>query len=168
MKNELIGYQKVYEGLSTDGIAAHITSSLLLWNRTNGKGTQNDCQLVINNLLRAYHRLKLNRGLYGKVRATTGGLAAKAKGSGYHLEHAIPIACVMWALLDEVRERDFNKEYDQVKTIIDSTMHVAYVTQNEHMTLNKFYSCSMLEGHEKYPWVDPWGRYVAAKVETPT
>jgi hypothetical protein len=167
MEIEIIEYRKAREGLTLPGIVAHITSAILLWNRGKGHGTQNDCQMSINHLLRAYHHLKLKKGLYGQVPATPAGRAAHTAGSGYHLEHAIPIACVMWALFNNVTQRDFDQAYDQVQKVIDDTMYVAYVTHDEHAKLNRRFASSMPPG-SKYPWPDPWVRYKKAEVESPS
>lgn len=85
---------------------------------------------------------------------------------GYHLKHAIPIACVMWALFNNVTERDFDRAYEQVQKIIDDTMYVAYVSHDEHAKLNRLYASSMPPGYE-YPWEDLWIRYQKAEVEIP-
>lgn len=164
---QVIEYRKAREGLTLPGIVAHITGAILLWNRGAGHGTQNDCQLSINHLLRSYHHLKLRKGGYAQVFATTGGKAAHLEGKGYHLEHAIPIACVMWALFNNVTAQDFDRACEQVQKIIDDTMYVAYVTHDEHAELNRLYASSMPPGYE-YPWEDPWIRYQKAKVEIPS
>lgn len=164
---EIIEYRRAREGLTLPGIVAHITCAILLWNRGKGPGTQNDCQLSINHLLRTYHHLKLKKGLYGQVRATRDGRAAHTAGSGYHLEHAIPIACVMWALFNHVTQRDFDQAYEQVQKVIDDTMYVAYVTHEEHTKLNRRFASSMPPGSD-YPWPDPWIRYKLAGVEPPS
>jgi hypothetical protein len=166
MAIEIIEYRKAREGLTLEGIAAHITSAILLWGHGKGRGTQNDCQLSINHLLRTYHHLKLRKGLYGLVPATPKGRKAHTNGSGYHLEHAIPIACVMWALFNKVTERGFDRAYDQVQEVINSTMYVAYVTHEEHAKLNRKFASSMPSG-STYPWSDPWIRYKEAKVPRP-
>lgn len=163
---EVIEYRKAREGLTLQGIVAHITCAILLWDRGKGRGTQNDCQLSINHLLRTYHHLKLKKRLYGQVPATPAGRLAHSAGSGYHLEHAIPIACVMWALFNHVTERDFDKAYQQVQKVIDATMYVAYVTHAEHAKLNRLFPSSMPSGYD-YPWLDPWIRYKVAKLRTP-
>lgn len=166
MTIEIIGYRKAREGLTLEGILAHITSAILLWDCGKGRGTQNDCQLSINHLLRTYHHRKLKEDSYGPVPATREGRAAYTAGSGYHLEHAIPIACVMWALFNNVTEREFGSAYEQVQEVIRNTMHVAYVTHKEHADLNREFASSMPSG-STYPWPDPWIRYKEAGVETP-
>jgi hypothetical protein len=166
MEIEIIEYRKAREGLTLQGITAHITCAILLWDRGRGRGTQNDCQLSINHLLRTYHNLKLKKSLYGRVPATPKGRIAHAAGSGYHLEHAIPIACVMWALFNNVTERNFDRAYGQVQKVIDDTMYVAYVTHKEHAELNLQFASSMPSG-ATYPWSDPWIRYKEAGVPPP-
>lgn len=166
MEIAIIEYRKAREGLTLPGILAHITCAILLWNRGKGHGTQNDCQVSINHLLRVYHHLKLKKGLYGQVPATLKGRIAHTAGRGYHLEHAIPIACVMWALFNNVTQRDFDKAYEQVQKVIDDTMYVAYVAHDEHAKLNRHFASSMPSGSQ-YPWPDPWIRYKEADVDAP-
>jgi hypothetical protein len=115
--------------------------------------------------LRAYHHLKLRKSGYAQVFATTGGKAAHLGGKGYHLEHAIPIAYMMWALFNNVTVK-FRAACEQVQKIIDDTMYVAYFTHAEHAELNRLYASSMPPGYE-YPWDDPCIRYQEAKVEIP-
>lgn len=174
LDTQLVKYAKVRQGLTLDGMRAHIANAIILWNLgkdndNKWRGTQNDCQLVLNWVLRSYHQKMLRDNLYGKIHSTQDGHKALQNGTGYHLEHAIPVACIMWALFNEVQSRTLPEAIEQVRAVIDNTMKVAYVSHKEHGDLNTVYSCTMPKDYEKYPWTGDavWARYVASGVPKP-
>ncbi|MDX6008388.1 hypothetical protein [Cupriavidus necator] len=136
-----IKYEKVYQGLTFDGMLGHIANTIILWNLGKDgdewRGTQNDCQLVVSFLLRSYHRRMLATGKYGEIPSTRDGGEAFDGGKGYHLEHAIPIACIMWALFNHVTARKLPEAIAQVRKIVDETMKVAHVSEREHKDLSE-------------------------------
>jgi hypothetical protein len=87
--------------------------------------------------------------------------------AGRHLEHAIPIACIMWALLNEVTSMVLAEAIEQARVVVDSTMVVARVSTPEHQDLNREFHCTMPEDAGEYPWKDVWARYRAARLPIP-
>jgi len=79
--------RKSREGLTLEGILAHMANTIILWR--SKIGTQNDCQLGVSHLLRFYHRRMLGSRRYGELP-------------------------------------------DQARVVVDSTMHVVYVSKPEH------------------------------------
>lgn len=163
-----VEYAKSREGLTPEGILAHMASAIMLWR--NGIGTQNDCQLGLNFLLRRYHLRMLEERRYGDIPATPDGYRAVGEGAGHHLEHAIPIASIMWALLNEVTATVLAEAIEQARNVVDSTMLLAYVSTAEHRRLNTAFACTMPAHAAEYPWKgdDVWARYSAAGVPIPT
>lgn len=46
--------EMISTGLTLDGLAAQIVSSITIWKKTK-LGTINDCQVVVNHLIRKHH-----------------------------------------------------------------------------------------------------------------
>lgn len=160
-----VEYEKSREGITCAGILAHMASGIMLWR--SGAGTQNDCQLGLNFLLRGYHRRMLEEGLYGEIPSTPAARRAMRDGDAFHLEHAIPIASIMWALLNEVTSAVLVDAVEQARKVVESTMFVAYVSTLEHRDLNKKFACHMPAPQVEYPWSDVWARYTKAGVPIP-
>lgn len=160
-----VEYGKSRQGLTRAGILAHLASGIVLWR--SGVGTQNDCQLGLNFFLRNYHRRMLEEGLYGEIPSTPAARQAMRDGGAVHLEHAIPIASIMWALLNQVTSTVLVDAVEQARKVVESTMFVAHVSTLEHRGLNRQFACSMPAPQVEYPWSDVWARYTAAGVPIP-
>lgn len=148
---------KTYEGLTLPGLAAHIASSILLWNHGKGMGTRNDCKHAIAHNVRAYQRRMIAEKVIDEVWITDA--AAAAEKSRIELEHAIPVGCLMNLLFHLVDANDQAEAARQVADIIQHNTVLVWVTKDEHSRLNKAYQCTMPEGFDTYPWKDPLARY---------
>jgi hypothetical protein len=155
---------KSYEGLTLDGMAAHIANAILLMNRK--VGSKNDCKLVTAHVLRQYQGRLMGRAPED-VPYTQAALEAKKKGEYIELEHAIPIGCLMNVLFHYANGITHEEVTEQVKSIVANNTILAWVTPKEHTQLNKRHQSFMPVGFDTYPWKDVWARYVAACVPLP-
>ncbi|MGG7604699.1 hypothetical protein [Massilia sp. BKSP1R2A-1] len=157
---------KSYEGLTLEGIAAQIVHSVLVW-KTHELSTRNDCQLVVNNLIRSYHA-RLAARSKDPLPSSKKAITERKRGNKPIVEHAIPVACIMKHLLEKTVKGDFVDGpalIPKVMKVLDATALRAWVTKSEHNALrNLGLECCMPEGH-KHPWPDRWARYRIAKIE---
>ncbi|MET3119974.1 hypothetical protein AAKU64_004222 [Undibacterium sp. GrIS 1.8] len=138
---------KIYEGLSLNGIANQIASSLRCFHEN--KGTSNDCQLTINPLVRAYHAMIIRE--WGIVLpATPLAKETRNKGKSAIREHRIPTHAVVCLLMYIDPKDDSETEtFDiRVKKVLDSTFKMAWVVKDEHEKLNRKYMHSLPIDHE--------------------
>lgn len=156
---------KIREGLTLFGIAAQITHSILVW-KTYNFGKRNDCQLVVNKLIRAYHD-RMAAESRAVIPSSLEAIEARAAGAKPVLEHAIPVACVMWHLLEETVSGRFEDARDlipRVMSVLESTAARAWVSKREDAELKKLgLDDRMPTGHE-YPWPDRFARYKLAGI----
>jgi len=156
---------KSYEGLTLEGIAAQIIHSIIVW-KTFKLSTRNDCQLVVNSLIRAYHsRLAAkNKTLLPSSKKA---IAERKRGKRPVVEHAIPVACIMQHLLEKTVRGDFTtaqKLIPKVMKILEDSALRAWVAKSEHDTLRALgLEICMPNGH-KHPWPDRWARYNCAGI----
>lgn len=155
---------KSYEGLSLEGIAGHIINSIFLW-KYEKIGTRNDCQLVINRLIRVFHDRLLIEKLISVSWTEEAFESAKA-GSKVHKEHAIPVATIMRELIEtQCTKTNTDSTVQQLTPkIVDflkDTAKLVWVStiENERLTKAELAHC-MPKGHENYPWPEPYIRYV--------
>lgn len=149
---------KSYQGLSLPGLAAHIASSILLWD--NGKvGTKNDCKHAIAHNVRAYQRRLIQTKPIRDVWITENALSAEAEQKPIELEHAIPVGCLMNLLFFKIAGTCMQRATAQVIELIEDNTVLVWVTPDEHAKLNKLYQSSMPPGHDTYPWKNKLGRY---------
>jgi hypothetical protein len=146
---------KAFEGLSLPGLAAHIASSILLWN--NGRGTRNDCKHAIAPNVRAFQRRLIALQETCEVWITSKALVAEKR--EVELEHAIPVGCLMNLLFWKVKTSDVTKATAEVDTLIRENTVLVWVTKDEHAELNKKYQSKMPEGFDTYPWKCRLARY---------
>jgi hypothetical protein len=161
--NELMTQDRSRQGLTLRGIACHIVNAILLWEAgkdDNKYGTRNDCQLVINHLIRHYHdRFEAEKHIVTEY--TPQAMEAKENGGRVVKEHAIPVACVMRELIDhqcQASNGDLNALVPQVEAILQASAHRRYVSQDEDRALMEFVD-TMPVGHHRYQWADPWVRH---------
>jgi hypothetical protein len=156
---------KSYEGLTLEGIAAQIIHSIIVW-KTFKLSTRNDCQLVVNSLIRAYHS-RLAAKNKTSLPSSKKAIAGRKRGNRPVVEHAIPVACIMQHLLDKTVKGDFTaaeKMIPKVMKILDASALRAWVAKSEHDTLRTLgLEICMPDGH-KHPWPDRWARYNVAGI----
>jgi hypothetical protein len=156
---------KSYEGLTLEGIAAQIAHSILVW-KTYRLSTRNDCQLVVNSLIRSYHT-RLAARSRNPLPSSKKAVAERKRGNKPIVEHAIPVACVMKHLLERTVKGDFADVpalIPKVMKVLDESALRAWVAKSEHDALrNLGLEICMPEGH-KHPWPDRWARYRIAKI----
>jgi hypothetical protein len=156
---------KIREGLTLFGIAAQITHSILVW-KTYGLGKRNDCQLVVNKLIRAYHdRMAAERKTV--IPSSLKAMEARAAGSKAVLEHAIPVACVMWHLLEDTVSGSFDDARDlipEVMSVLESTVARAWVSKSEDAELKRLGLDDCMPPDHEYPWPDQFARYRLAGI----
>lgn len=157
-----------YERLTLTGIAYHIINAILLWEKGKDKktyGTQNDCQLVINFLIRKYHdRFEVEAPLATEY--TPQAIEAKKRGERVVKEHAIPVACVMRELIARqcmASMGDIDLLLPQVEAVLKASAGRRYVSRDEDRALRGFID-TMPAGHECYPWPAPWIRHDMAGI----
>jgi len=154
---------KVYEGLSSIGIAHQIKSSLRCFHDWNG--TPNDCQLTINPLVRAYH-VMLMRESGIELPSTPLAKQARADKKSAIREHVIPAHEVVCRLMDvDPSCKDFDYF---IKEILDSTFNVAWVVKEEHKRLNSKHMHSLPVKPEATPQQLAELRYELCEVPVPT
>jgi hypothetical protein len=151
-----------YEGLSETGLVAHIANAISLWRQVPKISTDNDCKLVIAHAVRAYQKLRYpaSRGLPSTVAAREKLLAREPA----IREHAVPVGCVLNALMKLVDPHDVGAARAMVLEILETSTVLAWVTKEEHAQLSQD---TMPKGFSSYPWADVWARYHDAKVDIP-
>jgi hypothetical protein len=147
---------KAYKGLSMPGLAAHIASSILLWN-IGKQGTINDCKHAIAHNVRAFQRRLITEEKVNGVLITSNAL--KAEKSLRQLEHAIPVGCLMNLLLFMVKTSELSEAATQIDKLLRGNTVLVWVTKDEHAELNKKYQCKMPDGFDTFPWKDKLARY---------
>lgn len=156
---------KSREGLTLEGIAAQIVHSIIVW-KTLKLSTRNDCQLVVNNLIRAYHT-RLAATQKTTLPSSKKAVAARKRGQKPVVEHAIPVACIMQHLLEKTVKGDFSaaqKLIPKVMKVLNDSALRAWVSKSEHDTLRSLgLEICNPEGH-KHPWPDRWARYNLARI----
>lgn len=152
---------KTYEGLTLPGLASHIASSILLWNKGQGMGTKNDCKHAIGHNVRAYQRRMIAEKVIKNIWITEA--ARQRDKSQIELEHAIPVGCLMNLLFYKIVGSDQAAAARQVADLIEESTVLVWVTKAEHLKLNDAYQCKMPEGFDTYPWEDPLARYRKTK-----
>lgn len=155
---------KSYEGLTLDGMAAHIGNAILLMNRKIG--TRNDCKLTVAHLLRQYQN-RLSLSTPEDIPYTPAALNAEQLGHLVELEHAIPVGCLLNVLFHYADGGTHEEVTAQAKNLIEANTILAWVTPEEHRLLNKKHQSSFPAGFDTYPWRDVWARYVASGVSIP-
>lgn len=151
-----------YEGLSESGLVAHIANVISLWRQVPKVSTNNDCKLVIAHAVRAYQKLRYpaTRGLP----ATPAARAKLASGETAIREHAVPVGCVLNALMNLVEPHDVQAARAKVMEILEASTILAWVTKEEHAKLSPD---TMPTECSFYPWIDVWARYHDAKIDIP-
>lgn len=152
--------KKIFEGLSLSGIAAQIVNSVTLYKK-HKIGTRNDCQLVVNFLIRHYHNRLLSERK-AKIRQTENAKLAIALGEKVYREHAIPVACIMAALIDDPRilDPELVAVLPSVEMFLLESAKLVLVSEKEAMQLKSAkLDHSMPVGHETPPWDEPFVRY---------
>lgn len=95
-------------------------------------------------------------------------IEVRAAGAKPILEHAIPVACVMWHLLEKTVAGDLENARDLiplVMSVLESTEARAWVSKSEDAELKRLgLDDSMPNGHE-HPWPDRFARYKLAGIE---
>jgi hypothetical protein len=156
---------KSYEGLTFQGMAAQIANAILLWK--SGTGTKNDCKLTIANVVRAFQdRLVAAKDLTD-IPYTKAAYQAELESEPRHLEHAIPVACLMNVLFHYVSGLDIISASAKVEELIRENTILAWVTLEEHAKLNEKLAHCMPDAFSYYPWEDQWARYVESGVPIP-
>lgn len=151
---------KHYQGLSLEGLAAHIASSILLWSGGKGSGTINDCKHAIAHNVRAFQRRLIAKKEIGKILITSDAQSTKDK---IELEHAIPIGCLMNLLFWAMEVENWPSQAEaavRVDQLVRENTILVWVTKNEHAKLNEKYQCTMPEDFDTYPWENVLARYV--------
>lgn len=167
-----VPYSKSYNRLSKEGIVGHICVCLAWWDTGRHphepyRGNQNDVQLILNRLVREYH--KMNRPDHKSLPSTERGFRALQEGTGYVREHAIPVACVVWALFNEVQLMAPIEAIQTVQRVLDDTRLEAIIHIDEDKMLKPFH-CTMPKWAHKYEsWVGEavWARYTECRVDRP-
>lgn len=166
--NEPMKQDRSHQGLTLNGIAYHIVNAILLWEKGKDNdiyGTRNDCQLVINHLIRKYHdRLEAEKHIVTDY--TPQATEARNKGGKVIKEHAIPVACVMRELIDRqcmALKGDLDTLVPEVEAILQASAGRRYVSADEDRALIEFVD-KMPAGHERYRWDDPWVRHTAVGI----
>jgi hypothetical protein len=158
---------KSQEGLSLEGMASHIASAILLWNKGQGSGTKNDCKLIVSHVLRKYQRFVAKEKHATRIPSTPAARRWEMSGKTAILEHGIPVACVANVLFHSVTGPALQKAIEQVKACLEANTVLAWVTPEEHSKLNAQFAHCMPEGYDCYPWRDVWARYRESSVDTP-
>jgi hypothetical protein len=153
------------KGLTFDGLAAQIVSSIATWKKA-GHGTINDCQVVVNHLIRKYHDRLLALGQI-VVPCTTAAQTARERGDKTQREHIIPVACVMAELLkrDALISENFTDAIATTRDILDTTARLVWVDKDEAQMLKnaKVDNC-MPPACGDYPWTNHLERYRVANI----
>jgi hypothetical protein len=158
------GFRRSFEGLSLDGLLAHIINAITLFN--SKVGTKNDCQLVVNFLIRKYHNRLFKKGIL-KIQQTKEARDAIAKGEMVIREHAIPVACIMSILIedDSIGKDDLIKVTEKVKSFLNCSAKIVLISKREDGLLKSAgLDYSMPSGFESPPWKEPFVRYRVAKL----
>lgn len=167
-----VQYAKSLQGLSKEGIVGHIAVCLAWWDTGRQhhdayRGSQNDAQLILNILVRAYHR-KIRPNAH-ELPSTQRGHAALRDGTGYVREHAIPVACVVWALMNEVQLMGPSAAIKVVQEVLDRTCLEAVIHKDEDHLLRPF-QCTMPQEAATYEhWIGDavWARYTKVGLDVP-
>ncbi len=155
----------ISKGLTLDGLAAQIVSSIATWRKAN-HGTINDCQVVVNHLIRKYHdRLLASKEI--SVSWTRDAHAAVMQGEKPRKEHIIPVACVMAVLLkdDAIISENFKEGISKTHEILKKTAKLAWVSKAEAQKLkdSEVDDC-MPPACGDYPWENYLERYRFATI----
>jgi hypothetical protein len=158
---------KSWEGLSLEGMASHIASAILLWNKGQGVGTKNDCKLIVSYVVRKYQAFSAKANNLTQIPSTLAARRWKINGKKPVLEHGIPVACVVNGLFHIVTGPNLQSAIEQVETCLEANTVLAWVTPREHSRLNARFAQSMPVGYDSYPWKDKWARYRKSLVDIP-
>lgn len=152
-----------YEGLSEQGLVAHIVNAISLWRQVPKGSTDNDCKLVIAHAVRAYQRLR-----YPPTRGLPATAAARAQllaGETAIREHVVPVGCVLNALMHLVVPGDTEAAREKATEILETSTILAWVIKDEHAKLSQD---TMPEKYASYPWKNVWARYLEAGLDVPS
>lgn len=155
--------RKSFEGLTLEGMSAHIANAMLLYR--GGLGTRNDCKLTIAHLLRQYQARLVADAL--EVPYTPAARRADLVGEPTELEHAIPVGCLMNVLFEYAHGTTVQELAFTATALVNQNTILSRVTPAEHALLNKQCQSSMPLGFATYPWQNVWARYVHAGVDAP-
>jgi hypothetical protein len=157
---------KSYEGLTFHGMAAQIANAILLW-KSGAAGTKNDCKLTIANVVRAFQERLIATKDLTDIPYTQAAYEAELEGESRHLEHAIPVACLMNVLFHYVGDLEVTAATAKVEELIRENTILAWVTPEEHAKLNGRLAHCMPDAFSYYPWADRWARYLESGVQIP-
>ena len=149
--------------LSTEGISHQIVSALITY-KIDKFGTENDCKLVINNLIRAfsspYIKDKSLKTYYSK-NINNGAKIIK--------EHLLPVKEIMNYFLNLQLDTSNKKALaESIHTYLTEVLVIVHITKEEDAALNKSgYQRKMPEDYfdsNSSLYKDIWARYKSSNI----
>lgn len=151
------------KGLTTDGIVCQMISALKTYKlQQYGSSTVNDCQVVLNHLIRKYSEPSKTKIYDSKASKELNPGQRKVR------EHAIPVKVIMQYLLSLKITQSDEILKKTIKEYLNENLIIVHLTPAEDQLLNRAgVSDSMPQGysdptHEYYQ--DIWSRYKLAGI----
>lgn len=162
MKDNLITTN--IRGLTTEGIIYQMISALRTHKELK-RGTVNDCQVVLNHLIRKYSeplKREGNQKIYSSKK-----LSQLELGKKKIREHAIPVKVIMQYLLDLNLEKGDENLKNTIEKYLNENLIIVYLTHDEDNELTKKYRDSMPDKYKNPTseyYQDIWCRYKLAGI----